>query len=302
MPYLCFGNLTMMMYMYLLKHNKNACGYNFLQYGNLFASSHKLSKYLVGDRRLRFVYPTNTNLNTYTLVDSVKYFKDHIIEKYKECKSKNKLLIIPLIIKAKSSDTISHFNAIIFNPYRKEVERFEPHGDKTYWNMDLKKIERHNMLLNRDLRKFLKDVAPDLNFIPSHKVCPYVSGFQYYNSIQPDKTRQIDGFDIKDAGGFCCAWSLYYADLRVKYPRLSSEEIISNTLKILGENPEVFRNFIRGQVSFLNSLYKRKGFNFSEIIYLFNNNTKDTKDTKRMNELLNEIYNNYIVKNMHLLQ
>ena len=166
--------------------------------------------------------------------------------------------------------------------------------------MDAKKIESNNVLLNRDLRKFLKDVAPDLKFVPSHKVCPYFGGFQYYNSTKANKTRKVDGFDIKDPGGFCCAWSLYYADLRVKYPRLSSEDIISNTLKILGNNPEVFRNFIRGQVSFLNSLYKGKDFKFSEIIYLFNR--KDTKDKKRMNVLLNEIYENYIVKNMHLLQ
>ena len=80
-----------------------------------------------------------------------------------------------------------------------------------------------------------------------------------------------------DPGGYCCAWSFFYANLRLKYPRLSGAEIIRKSMDIIGTNPKTFRSFIHGQVKYLHKLMKRinKKSNFEKYVNWYNQYDND---------------------------
>jgi hypothetical protein len=245
-PYSCYNTIRKFMLLHLIKNNKNTCLYNILKYPELRA--------------------------TYTNIIYNDSYVRTIKEHYNLCKNKMKLFALPFII-AKGR----HANMIIFNPYRNEAERFEPHGANT-------RIDgfNHTSITNQ-LRKFVKLIDPMLTFIPSHKTCPI--GFKAYQQFDTNKPvrQKIDGTYIKDAGGYCCAWSFFYADLRMKYPKYSGSKIIKTSIDIIGKNPNVYRHFIRGQVTYLKKIINVKpGYPFEKYVML-------TQLTKQSNYINNQI-------------
>lgn len=230
-PYDCFKSSSIMMFLHVIERNpKTACLYNIIHIGSLESRNQRLS------------FSSNAHR---------KRFTESIKNQYKECKKNNKLLCIPLIIYFAKG---AHMNMIIINPFRNEMERFEPHGSDTL-------IDGFTSTpLHRDLRLFAINIDSNLQFVPSHKVCPVgFKGYQAYDSREPLKCGISNNIQIRDPIGFCCAWSYFYADLRLKYPRLPGSEIIQRSTKIIGEEPRQFRLFIRGQIRFLSELFQKSG-------------------------------------------
>ena len=113
--------------------------------------------------------------------------------------------------------------------------------------------------INKELKK---EKIEQLKFVPSGDICPSSSlykGYQSYESKAESKitTQEKDGVDIriKDAKGYCLAWSWWYAYLRLKFPKISNEELKERSFKILSKDPEKLRQFIRGQMRFMYDLY-----------------------------------------------
>jgi len=259
-PYGCFDVIEHLMLLHVLRKNKNDCAYNIELFGNLQAGYKKLN---------------------YS-----KYFKDHIREHYQLCKSKNKMLVVPLNIMGGR-----HANVLIFNPFRNEVERFEPHGKQTgSYSFDDKRV-------NMEIEKFVNKIDSGLKFISPNLLCPRnYSGYQHYEQDAKKEKGVYNNVAIEDARGYCCAWSYFYVDMRLKFPKKSGTEIIKESQDILGYNPNELRQFIRGQVAFLgeelNAINKK--YKFETLINKKNTGRLLQKDYLVYKEAWNDaIYNEF---------
>lgn len=253
-PYICNNVIQKLMLVHLLKTNKNGCAYDINKYGLFKASNNKIYYYMKGKK--------------------TKYskFAKHIISRYKDCAKKRKMLIVPFTV-----DNDTHSNIIIFNPFRNEAERFEPHGTET-------QIQGfNNTNINAELKAFIDELKLGIKFVPSHKTCP--SGFRAYQQYDTQKRASQMFYNlakIRDPGGYCCAWSFFYADLRLKYPRLSGAEIIQKSIKMIGNNPKQFRHFIHGQVEYLFKMIESINQNHVFLDYLmFIDSEKKEVDVNR---------------------
>jgi hypothetical protein len=63
-----------------------------------------------------------------------------------------------------------------------------------------------------------------------------------------------NNFTISDPGGFCVAWSMFYANMRLRFPKEPASELIKKSFKILSTGPQQLREFIRGQVAFIEDM------------------------------------------------
>ena len=245
-PYICNENIKQLMLIHLLETNKTGCSYDVGTYGFID----------VGDKLYNKRTPKNGKRYTVT-----PGFIKHLKEQYERCKSLNRLMVMPITIYEKK-----HANMVIFNPFRNEVERFEPHGTNT-------KIDGFNdSQVNEQLEKFVEKLNINAKYVPSHKTCPI--GYRAYQEYDNEerKKRKVNNISVLDPGGYCCAWSFFYANLRLKYPRLSGAEIIRKSMDIIGTNPKTFRSFIHGQVKYLHKLMKRinKESNFEKYVNWYN--------------------------------
>ena len=245
-PYICNQRVRKLMLIHLLESNKTGCSYDVDKYGFVDVGN----KIYMSKRTKRGHKQSITSA-----------FTKHIKEQYERCKSLKRIMIMPITIYNKQ-----HANVIMFNPFRNEVERFEPHGTNT-------QIDGFNdSQVNEQLQKFIEKLNIDAKFVPSHKTCPIgYKAYQEYDNEQRKKGK-LNNISVMDPGGYCCAWSFFYADLRLKYPRLSGAEIIRKSMDIIGTNPKTFRSFIHGQVEYLHKLMKRinKKSNFEKYVNWYN--------------------------------
>lgn len=184
-----------------------------------------------------------------TIRDLHPVTKDVIVKEYTRCKTKGKILIIPLSRLALGEGS-RHLNMLIFNYHRKELERFEPHG--AYDDTDPRKKISYE--LDRDiLRNLARQLG--LKYVSSRHIFSNAQGkkgFQWYERLaKREQYTTADNFVIKDPVGFCAAWSYFYADMRLKYPHLSSTELTDAVYEVIGTNPDELHQFIRGQMLFL---------------------------------------------------
>jgi len=177
-----------------------------------------------------------------------------IASSYLRCKRRGKMLVLYLSVNDR------HANIMIFNYHRNEVERFEPHGKRTgIRGVDSDRIDSSiKKRLVDEVNKKLP-VNEKLSYIPATKVCPTGFGnYQHYEQDVPKSkvfSKQLN-IEISDPNGFCIAWSFFYADLRLKFPKIESSDLIKESFKVLSSDPERLRTFIRGQVQFLYDMMK----------------------------------------------
>ena len=166
-----------------------------------------------------------------------------LFKKFDECKKNNKVLVIPLLMQIENE---GHCNMIIFNTYRDEIERFEPQGSE--FLSESKTIDK---IFENLAKKFSEHYNKEFKYIPPIDYCPK----KIFQSVEKyvQKKENIN-YNIKEKG-YCVSWAHWYADLRIKYPKESSKDIIDKTLKILKQDPIELRRFIRGQSKKVYDLY-----------------------------------------------
>jgi ankyrin repeat protein len=151
-------------------------------------------------------------------------------------KSKHRFLIIPLGIEINIG---SHANILIYDKKFNEIERFEPNGNNIsnnyfYYNYNLLDILLEN--------KFI-DIIPNCKYIRPNDFLPNI-GFQQFESLLKKKH-----FKIGDPGGFCATWSIWYADMRIKYSDIPRNILVLNLISKFREKNISFKNFIRNYTS-----------------------------------------------------
>jgi hypothetical protein len=159
-------------------------------------------------------------------------------------------IIIPLDYYKGYQLTAGHSNVLIYRRRTSVIEHFEPHGG-LYNGSEREQLNIENKIIffirifNAELKK---NNIPDVSYVEAISVCPYLKGLQTleYNSLlKRDKT---------EPGGYCSVWSMFFAELCLKNPDKSSEEILENiyiylTTKESSEN--YLRKVIRGYTGYL---------------------------------------------------
>lgn len=159
-------------------------------------------------------------------------------EQLKECISRGvKLILIPLTFYFKNANA-GHANMLIYRPFKRLIERYEPHGqqygnsmvDNTNFNDQLKQ------LFEVDLKSWIGDVA----YRQPDEYCPDLRGFQSLEG-------ELDMLE-QEGGGFCSMWSIFVAEMTFLNPDKSTKEILDEVYDISKSDPLYLKSVIRGYV------------------------------------------------------
>jgi len=131
-----------------------------------------------------------------------------------------------------------HANMLIIDLNKKEVEHFEPHGDKK------DEITRSTMQnqIETDFRHISAQLFPTCTYIPR-------SNATNFQSVLNDK------FENSIHGGTCAMWSIWYAYLRLSHPEFDREVILKQSRALLEKDDfSELERFIIKFMQQLNSL------------------------------------------------
>jgi len=149
------------------------------------------------------------------------------------------LIVIPLSLQfSKSKTAAGHANMLVYRPFQRIIERFEPHG-RQYGSSD-----KDNASINAQLKQLFEEdlnrwVGP-IRFRDPDDICPSGKGFQALEN----QLGQIKS----EGGGFCSMWSLFLAEMTMLNPTKSTKEILDEVFDITKRDPQYLKSVIRGYV------------------------------------------------------
>lgn len=163
-------------------------------------------------------------------------------------KRNEKMILIPLGYVTQKS---GHSNMLIYKVNNNIIEHFEPHGDqfqgmKTIQNNAEKMILRFINTLNGYLRE---NGLHEATYVKASQVCPYIKGFQ---AIEEAST--LKRYKQFESAGYCSAWSYFFAELNLKNPNLTSNELLENVYNYLTTKDSAsnyLRSVIRGYTGYI---------------------------------------------------
>jgi hypothetical protein len=135
----------------------------------------------------------------------------------------------------------AHVNVIIYRPFKRIVERYEPHGQQTGWdstNYDEYKVNfKLKQLFEETVSGVLGDYTPV--YKTPYEICPIQpNGFQGIENLLP--------YDKKKENGYCQMWSMFMMETILLNPTLNTETIIEECIQVGKNDPQYFINVIRG--------------------------------------------------------
>jgi len=214
-------------------------GLLFLQkkYNNISSS---LTKNFIENKKLDNYYNSLGIVKSY----KIEYLNFEIIWAYQsiffptnlENTIKNKLinsdyLIIPIGIELSNG---SHGNILIYDKNINQIERFEPNGSDYPYGFN------YNPSLLDDLLELkFNNLIPNVKYVRPIEYLPKI-GFQLLEAQEHYKTKKIG-----DPGGFCAAWSLWFADMRIKFGEFDRKSIVNKLIKEIRLSNKSFKNIIR---------------------------------------------------------
>jgi len=150
---------------------------------------------------------------------------------------------IPIGIELNTKDYVyGHANFLLFDFITMEVERFEPHGSEPPYGLDYNANLLDNLLEN--------------------KIISFKLGFKY---ISPSDYLPKIGFQIKeiyelksdyigDPNGFCAAWCVWWADIRINNSDIDKKKLINLLSKEIINEEYSYKKLIRNYSSFITEL------------------------------------------------
>ena len=160
-------------------------------------------------------------------------------------KKRNKrFTIIPLIFRWSCEyEFEGHANILIFDFENNIVERFEPYGFISTFTEEEAEVSNS---FNTRFTRLLKKIDPKLKYIDQSILLR--KGPQYLEENQVKKHSLLE--KSSDPEGFCGAWSLWYADLRISNPTKEPRELIEIAIDSISQTKNL-REFIRNYSVFL---------------------------------------------------
>lgn len=156
-----------------------------------------------------------------------------------------------------------HANMLIFRPFQRIVERYEPHGE--FYGNSLGDDESFNQQLKTLFEELLTPYIGQVRFKPPFSICPagMTKGLQSLES-------EIKGL-TSEGGGFCSMWSQFIAEMTFLNPEKSTKEIIKEVMDLSRSDPEYVKALIRGyvvesekEIDTVFKQLKKTGFKFRE--------------------------------------
>lgn len=151
------------------------------------------------------------------------------------------LLIIP---KDFNKHKYTHQNIMIYDKTKHSLERFDPHGVSNVDFVVDKRIDDvivEKLLNNVDIPNFVQKYYRPVD------ICP----------IGPQKLeKKVEAID-SDPGGFCVAWSLWYAELRLSNPDVERNDILQFALDSIEKTENSFKKFIRNYADLFGFMYEQ---------------------------------------------
>lgn len=199
------------------------------------------------------------SVNSVKSKTSILYYK--LGETLRDCINRGvEIIAIPLFLMFGSSNG-GHANMLIYRPFKRIVERYEPHGI-SYGNStadDKSFNEQLKVIFEKNLTSYIGEVR----YKPPIEICPSPKGFQSLES----QLKGISG----EGGGFCSMWSFFFTEMVFLNPEKSTKEIITEVLNLTKSEPAYLKSVIRGYVveieKSLDELLKRlgaRGYSFKE--------------------------------------
>ena len=243
--------IDMIMYTYLIEKYNSNC----FMYGHFYGWRNLPYKPFTID-----ISKSGLLGNDYYLAKYQKYVYKHImlilncIMKIKD--TQEEIIIIPLIIydSQDPNHTISHANMLIYRKTLNVIEHYEPHG---------KDMAVINDTINKDVNKILNIIVNkmnkinktnnnkyfsngDIKYMPPSNICPHDYGFQVIEEglILPKNIKN-------KSVGFCKLWSLFFAEMTLANPQLSSKEIFDYIFDNLKHNALKTKTIIRGYLEII---------------------------------------------------
>lgn len=160
------------------------------------------------------------------------FFSENFISNFNKCINNQNIrfIIIPLGIELVEG---SHANYLIFDKKTYEIERFEPYGSSSPY-----KFNYDSKLLDNILAFKFSEINEKIKYISPHLFLPKI-GFQYLDVYESKTTK------IGDPGGFCALWSIWYTEMRLKYPDIDRKSIVGKLMKQIKSSNTSFKNLIR---------------------------------------------------------
>jgi hypothetical protein len=270
-----YSNIEALFYLYLIKKYKSKC------------VTKKIGKLEREDTLLGMSINIKFKL---TKEEEAKMREEFVIlaKTLTQCIKKGENTIIIPLNYYKGFQPIGHSNMLIYRRRTNVIEHFEPHGglfkgdEKEQLNIE-NKINFFIRIFNVELKK---NNIPDVSYVEATNVCPYLRGLQTLeNSSLLKKSKG-------EPGGYCSIWSMFFAELCLKNPDKSSEEILENiyiylTTKASAENylKKVIRGYSGYVVESVNTYLKiffkptytvadiigfQKNFNFTKVYKMRN--------------------------------
>mgnify|MGYP003630950087 CR=1 FL=1 len=198
-----------------------------------------------------------------------------------------------------------------------KVENIKPDGKYIVYNTKVKDKDSSNGY-KRVLKRYFKQTeSKDEFFYPirdnvkEFKELHKELGFQTLEpkegrkSGEGKKTRvkiKTDSTEltIKEVGGYCCMWSFFLLDLRLKFPKLMPKTIFTKAYERLNKGKTPFLTFIRAYTDkFMEEMEKEIGgaYEFIESKYDDKIENKEKREMRiKLNEKLEKKLENYKIK------
>jgi hypothetical protein len=145
------------------------------------------------------------------------------------------IIIIPL----QYESTFAHQTLLIYRKKTSVFEHFEPNGA----SINVGKRQDHAEKLIKFFTKvvnseFKKQNIKEVTYIEASNVCPYIKGLQRLEA------NSILNTSKNEPGGYCAPWSMFFSELCLKNPQLSSAEVLEKIFNYL-TTKESAQNYLR---------------------------------------------------------
>ena len=238
-----------MFFLYIFKKYKTPC--------------YLIEDYTSGYEILGITLPIENEYDEDTLRPIVEYLKSIASKLVKCILNGTNIIMIPLELKIynNTDESMEHANMLIYRKKYNHIEHFEPHGQKFMAGSIENRVliqQSINLLLkifvesiNEELldhsHQSAKDIIP-IQLITSNEVCPYLRGFQ-----AEEEFIELFKDEEKEGAGYCSAWSMFFTELCLKNPDLTSNEIITRVFRLYDSATigQFLRNVIRGYALFI---------------------------------------------------
>ena len=229
------GHYSDMFYIYLIKKHKMNC---FVRDGRDDRKYLGMSIY-VGDNKQSKESKLSVKAHFSAVADElVKCIKS----------GRYKTIIFPLYLTMDMGP--GHANLLIYRKKLNHIEHFEPHGVYFFGTADRAKIPK---LLNAFVSVVNEKMqaTKKIKLLHSSDVCPRFPGLQALESYAT--LPELKG----EPGGYCAAWSMFFADLCLSNPEIPSSELLTIIFNILSsmegtDRYNYLKNVIRGYTVVIN--------------------------------------------------